>query len=73
MSTELYARTNKVNRKVGKFIDFDKYKRRFYNNLYLDDIKIVVKMPLIKEKESKEDLKVEKFDLAKYTYLLAYD
>ena len=75
MSIELIAKTSKVNTKVGKFIDFDKNKRRFYNNLYLDDIKIVIKMPLLNEKGSREggDVKIEKFDLAKYTYLLAYD
>ena len=73
MSLKLLAKQSKVNTKVGKFIDFDKNKRRFYNNIYLDDYKIVVKMPLIKEKESKEEIKVEKFDLTKYTYLLAYD
>ena len=57
--------------KTRKFIDFDKNRMRFYNNLYLDDVKIVVKMPLIGEKG--EELKVEKFDLTKYTYILAYD
>lgn len=56
-----------------KFIDYDKYKKVFYNNLYLDDFKIVVKMPLYsKELSQKEDLKVKKFNLEKYTYLLSY-
>ncbi|MFX1392843.1 MAG: hypothetical protein ACFFAH_04630 [Promethearchaeota archaeon] len=58
---------------MGKFIDFDKIRRKFYNNIYLDDFKIVVKMPLTKENNSKEDIKIEEFDLTKYTYLLAYD
>ena len=55
------------------FIDFDKYEKIFYNNLYLDDFKIVIKMPLIKKENFQEDIKIEKFDLAKYTYLLSYD
>ena len=54
---------------VRKFIDFDKIKSIFYNNLYLDDYKIVVKMRLTKE----EDIKIENFDLTKYIYLLAYN
>ena len=57
--------------KTRKFIDFDKNRRQFYNNLYLDDAKLVIKIPLTGEKG--EELKVEKFDLTKYTYLLSYD
>ena len=59
---------------TSKFIDFDKKRRVFYNNLYIDDFKIVVKMPLNKNKNVLyRDIKIDKFDLGKYTYLLAYD
>ena len=58
---------------VTLFIDWDKYKNRFYNNLYLEDFKIVIKMPLILEKKLDMDIKIKKFDLTKYTYLLSYD
>ncbi len=59
---------------TSKFIDFDKKRRVFYNNLYIDDFKIVVKMPLNKKKNVLyRDIKIDKFDLGKYTYLLAYD
>ena len=68
-----HLNTNNVNVKVRKFIDFDKIARKFYNNIYLDDYKIVVKMPLTKEKNSREDIKIENFNLKKYTYLLAYN
>jgi hypothetical protein len=54
------------------FIDWDKFKNRFYNNLYLEDFKIVVKMPLILRHEEKETVKVKRFDLTKYTYLISY-
>ena len=46
-------------------------KKVFYNNLYLDDYKLVVKMPLVKKEEA-SDIKIKKFDLGKYTYLLTY-
>ena len=60
---------------IQKFIDFDKYDKKFYDNLYLDDFKIVIKMPIIIEKnrEFQDDIKIEEFNLIKYTYLLAYD
>lgn len=61
---------------TSKFIDFDKEHRIFYNNLYLEDFKIVVKMPFaFKDGEDldKRNLKIDKFNLGKYTYILSYD
>ena len=58
---------------ISKFIDYDKNTNIFYNNFYLDDAKIVIKIPLIKKGNNSEDIRIEKFDLAKYTYLLSYD
>lgn len=58
---------------LSKFIDWDKFENCFYNNIYLEDYKIVVKMPLIPRKMFKKDIKIKKFDLTKYTYLVSYD
>ena len=59
---------------TSKFIDFDKYKEIFYDNLYIDDYKIVVKMPLIKKRDRfYKKIKIREFDLGRYTYLLSYD
>lgn len=59
---------------TSKFIDFDKYKEIFYDNLYIDDYKIVVKVPLIKKKDRQyKKIKITEFDLGRYTYLLSYD
>ncbi len=58
---------------VSKYIDWDKFKNRFYNNIYLDDYKIVIKIPLIHTEKSQDDIKIKKFDLEKYTFLLSYD
>ena len=57
-----------------KFIDYDKGRKIFYDNLYLDEFKIVVKIPLFSKSEpsNKEDIKVKKFNLERYTYLLSY-
>ena len=58
----------------NKFLDFDKNSKIFYNNIYLEDLKIVIKMPLasLRKDQNSRDIKIEKFDLCKYTYLLAY-
>ena len=56
-----------------KFIDYDKNKKIIYNNIYLDEFKIVIKMPLTgKEDCERDDIKIKKFDLEKYSYLLSY-
>ena len=56
-----------------KFIDFDKNKKVFYNNLYIPEYKLVLKMPLAKEEGvPKGEVKFKKFDLTKSTYLLSY-
>ncbi|MFX1339338.1 MAG: hypothetical protein ACFFDK_12070 [Promethearchaeota archaeon] len=57
-----------------KFIDYDKGKKIFYDNLYLDEFKIVVKIPLFSRRKSKkkEDIKIKKFNLERYTYLTSY-
>lgn len=58
---------------LSKFIDFDRDKNVFYNNLYIQDCDFVVKIPLSKQKTLPEKVKIEKFNLAKYTYILDYD
>ncbi|MFW9874794.1 MAG: hypothetical protein ACFFG0_16930 [Candidatus Thorarchaeota archaeon] len=57
---------------IQKFIDWDKCKNMFYNNIYLENWKLVIKMPLIPRKNSEEDIKIRKFDLEKYIYLCSY-
>ncbi|MEJ2248717.1 MAG: hypothetical protein P8Y97_03545 [Candidatus Lokiarchaeota archaeon] len=57
---------------ISQFIDFDKKAMTFYENLYLRDQNVVVKIPIESQPEYKippEDLKIEKFDIVKYTYL----
>ncbi len=58
-----------------KHIDFDKSKQIFYDNFYIGDNNIVLKIPIsgVKNKVSCEDIKIEKFDLTKYSYLLFYE
>ena len=58
---------------ISKFLDFDKNKNVFYDNMYLDDYKIVVKLPLTEKQKAEQDLKINRFDLTKYTFLLSYD
>ena len=58
---------------IQKFIDWDKFKNIFYNNFYLESYKIVIKMPLLPKESSTDEIKIKKFDLEKYTFLISYD
>ena len=70
---EILRALNKDKLHITKFLDWDKYKNRFYNNLYLKDYKLVVKIPLIPQKNIEEEIKIKRFNLTKYTYLISYD
>ena len=43
---------------ISKFLDFDKNKNIFYDNIYLDDYRIVVKVPLIEKRKREQDMKI---------------
>jgi len=60
---------------ISKFIDFEKKQKVFYNNLYLNEEKIVIKIPLhlSNNNDNGNGIKLDKFDLTKYTYLMSYD
>ncbi len=61
------------NGNMNMYIDWDRYKNMFYNNIYLEDCKFVIKMPLLPHKNSQRDIKIKKFNLTKYTYLISYE
>ena len=58
---------------VSKFIDFDKEGNTFYDNVYIDDYKIVVKMPLLKSRKDSKEIQIKKFTLENYTFLFSYE
>ena len=57
---------------IKHFLDWDACRNTFYNNIYLENCKIVIKIPLIPRNGSEEEIKIKKFDLGKYTYLCSY-
>ncbi|TFG02756.1 MAG: hypothetical protein EU540_00905 [Promethearchaeota archaeon] len=65
--------SRKTRKKLKKFMDFDKNKKILYNNIYLDEYKVVIKLPMNLKENPQEKIRIEKFDLAKYVYLFAYN
>ncbi|TFF97814.1 MAG: hypothetical protein EU541_07700 [Promethearchaeota archaeon] len=62
--------------KISRFIDLEKNKSQFYTNIFLEKEHIVIKTPFtIKRSENNNtdmNLKIERFDLTKYIYLVDY-
>jgi hypothetical protein len=54
------------------FIDYDKKDHILYNNIFLEDEIIVVKIPFNIPDESGKNIKIEKFNLANHTFLTSY-
>lgn len=59
---------------LNKFIDFNKNERVYYNNLYLDEYKIVIKIPLSLSYKNGliYDIKIEEFNLTDSIYIFSY-
>ena len=57
---------------IKRFIDFDKDTNIFYNNIYLNNFKIVIKIPLDEKENSQQEIKIEKFSLVNDIYLTSY-
>ena len=59
---------------LNKFIDFNKNERIYYNNLYLDEYKIVIKIPLSLSHKNGliNDIKIEEFNLTDSVYFFSY-
>ncbi len=61
---------------VMKHIDFDIIEQSFYENIYFEDIDFVVKILLICLKNPEaysDDIKIERFELSKYIYLIPHN
>ena len=59
---------------LNKFVDFNKSERIFYNNLYLNEYNVVIKIPLYLSNKKRliHDIKIEKFNLANSIYFFSY-
>ena len=59
---------------IGQFLDFDKFDSLCYYNLYLEDMKMVVKTPISGElgRDKHHGIKVEKFDLVNKVFLTGF-
>ncbi|MHA1272502.1 MAG: hypothetical protein ACTSVV_19095 [Promethearchaeota archaeon] len=57
---------------MKRFIDFDKRNKILYDNLWIDDLKIVIKIPIIINEDTPKEIIIGKFNLSECLYLLEY-
>ena len=60
---------------LKKFVDYDKNNGLLYDNLYLNDIKFVIKIPFqdSRKEGSINNIRIEKFNLTDSIYISNYD
>jgi hypothetical protein len=80
MSSKTKKKTKKKDLRIlenhlNKFVDFNKKNGAFYDNLYINEFKCVIKSPFTDSRKagSKNNIKIEKFDLTNSIYIVNYD
>ena len=60
---------------LKKFVDYDKNKGLLYDNLYLNDLKFVIKIPFqdSRKEGSINNIRITKFNLTDSIYISNYD
>lgn len=53
---------------LNRFLDYNKSTHQLFENIYLKEQKLVIKIPLNRN----NNIIVEQFDLTKYLYLVSY-
>ena len=62
-----------IQESLKKYIDFDKINKKIYDNYFLDEFKIVLKVPIVLDGNQDAEIKIDNFNIAKYSYLAKID
>ena len=84
MNKTMYSKFKQNNKKrslriaeklLKKFVDYDKKNGLLYDNLYLNDIKFVIKIPFqdSRKEGSINNIRIAKFNLTDSVYISNYD
>lgn len=63
----------KKEQSISGYIDFDKRDFHYYDNLFLEEFNVVVKMPLLEPEKTEEIAIIDRFNLSNRIFLLSYD
>jgi len=84
MNKTIYSKFKQNNKKrslkitenfLKKFVDYDKKKGLLYDNLYLNDLKFIIKIPFqdSRKEGSIDNIRIAKFNLTDSIYISNYD
>ena len=84
MNKTIYSKFKKNNKKrrlritekyIKKFVDYNKNNGLLYDNLYLNDLKFVIKIPFqdSRKEGSINNIRIAKFNLTDSIYIFSYD
>lgn len=57
---------------LNRFLDYNRSTHQLFENVYLKEQKLVIKIPLNGNHNNNLDIIIEQFDLTKYLYLVSY-
>jgi len=63
---------NKKKDQIKWFIDLDHKDEILYNNLYLNDSRILIKIPLVSKEGDHPEIRIQKFSITNIAYLTSY-
>ncbi|MFW9784727.1 MAG: hypothetical protein ACFFFB_20780 [Candidatus Heimdallarchaeota archaeon] len=57
---------------IKKFLEYDTIRKQIYDNLFLDDCKILVKVSIPQKSNSKENVEIGRFKICGAIFLTSY-
>lgn len=58
---------------MNKFIGFREHQEQIFNNFYIDDLKLVIKLPHIGKNKEDVEVKAEKFNITRFKIFIPYE
>ena len=69
----MFSTNYNIQESLKKYIDFDKTNKIIYGNYFLDEFKIVLKVPIVLDGNQDAEIKIDNFNITEYNYLTKID
>ncbi len=69
----MFSTNYNIQESLKKYIDFDKTNNQIYDNYFIDEFKIVLKVPIVLGGNQDAEIKIDNFNITEYNYLTKID